>query len=380
LKKGEAMLRNLATGSSRPRRLLLPLLVLSILLVPTFAHAQAIIKVNDDVSFRIGAQLQLWADMAQDAVTNEYNQNLFIRRARVLLTGTVAPGVSFFIQTDDPNLGKTPKALTAGYILQDGWAEWKISDQFALEGGLMLVPLSINELTSTTSFITIDVSPTGTVFATPTQTSGTRDTGFQGKGYLADGRLEYRAGFFQGVRDAATAKTVASRNAFLKSAWVNYDFWEKERGYVYAGTNRGTRKVLAIASGYEAQKDYRAYSANLHTTVPVMGKNEVAVLVQGVHYDGGKFLTSIPRQNDYLAEFGYYIAPSKVQPFLKYEDQSFSLSSNPSKDVKRYAGGLNYYVNGQNLKFTGQLTRVVPDNGAIHSTNEFTIQMQVWYY
>src|ERR1700686_530928 len=136
------MLGNIATGASHPRRLLFPLFVLVLLFSATLAHAQAVIKVNDDVSFRIGAQLQLWGDMTKDAATNEFNQNLFIRRARVLLTGTVAPGVSFFIQTADPNLGKTPKALGSGYILQDGWAEWKISDAFAVEGGLMLIPLS----------------------------------------------------------------------------------------------------------------------------------------------------------------------------------------------------------------------------------------------
>src|SRR5260221_4759932 len=170
------MLGNLATGSSRPRRLLLALFVLSILiLLPTFANAQAVIKVNDDVSFRVGAQLQLWGDMAQDATTNEYNQNLFIRRARVLLTGSVMKDVTFFIQPDNPNIGKTPKALGSGFVLQDAWAEWKISDQFMLGGGLMLVPLSREELTSTTSFQTIDISPTATVFATPTQTSATRE-------------------------------------------------------------------------------------------------------------------------------------------------------------------------------------------------------------
>src|SRR5260221_5027838 len=375
------MLGNLATGSSRPRRLLLALFVLSILiLLPTFANAQAVIKVNDDVSFRVGAQLQLWGDMAQDATTNEYNQNLFIRRARVLLTGSVMKDVTFFIQTDNPNIGKTPKALGSGFVLQDAWAEWKISDQFMLDGGLMLVPLSREELPATTSFKTIDISPTAPVFATPTQTRATRDTGFQGKGYLADGRLEYRLGFFQGVRVPATATTVASSNTVLHAAYVQYDFFEKERGYVYAGTNRGTRKILALSAGYDGQKDYRAWSANFHTTIPVMGKNEVAALAQVMHYDGGKFLTAIPRQNDYLAEFDYYIAPSKVQPFLKYENQAFVVSSSPSNDVRRYAGGLNYYVNRQNLKFTGQLTRVVPDNNAIRSTNQVTIQMQVWCY
>src|SRR6266849_9869409 len=242
---------NVALGSSsRLPRLLFPIFTVLLLFHSTLAHAQVTVKVNDNVSFRIGAQLQLWADELQDPVSKGYAANLFVRRARFLVTGTVATNVSFFIQTDNPNMGKAPKSLTTAFLIQDAWAEWKLRDEFAISGGLMLVPSSRHELNSTTSFITLDISPTSTVFAGPTQTSGTRDTGFQAKGYVADGRLEYRAGLFQGVRDAATATTAASRNAFLKSGWLSYDFWEKERGYVYAGTNRGTKKVLAISSGY----------------------------------------------------------------------------------------------------------------------------------
>jgi hypothetical protein len=375
------MLGNVATGSSSSSyRVLFPAFVLLLLFLPTLAHAQVIMKLNDDVFFRIGAQLQLWADEAQDATTKQYAQNLFIRRSRFLVTGSVAKNVTFFIQTDDPNLGKSPKALTAGFLVQDAWAEWKVSEEFAFSGGLFLVPLSRNELTSTTSFLTLDISPTSTVFATPTQTSGTRDTGFQAKGYLADGRLEYRVALTQGVRNAASTGRVASGNAFRHTVFLNYDFFEKERGYVYAGTNRGTKKVVAISSGYDGQKDYKSYTGSLFGTIPVNGKDEVAFLVQGNHYDGGKFITSLPHQSDYLGEFGYYLAPSKVQPFVKFEDQKFNPDSTPSKNQKRYAGGLNYYVMGQNLKFTGQLTHVKPQNGAIHSTNEYTVQMQVWYY
>jgi hypothetical protein len=376
------MLGNVATGFPSPglRRAFFPTLVFLLLFLPTLAHAQVEVKVNKDVSLRFGAQIQAWADESQDAATKQYNQNLYIRRARFLVTGSVAPGVTFFIQTDNPNLGKTPKALTTGFVLQDAWAEWKLRDEFSLIGGLMLIPHNREELTSTSSFMTIDVSPLATIFSGPTQTSATRDTGFQAKGYVADGRLEYRAGFYQGIRDPATATSVASRNAFRRALWLQYDFFEKERGYTYAGTNRGTRKILALSSGYDAQKDYKSYSVNLHTTIPDPAKNEVAVLLEGIRYDGGKFIAAIPKQNDYLAEFAYYVAAAKAQPFVKFEDQHFTVRSTPSKDLKRYSAGLNYYVSGQNLKFTGQLTHVKPSNNAIHSTNQFTVQMQVWYY
>ena len=92
-------------------------------LLPAAAQAQVIIKASDTVFMRLGAQIQTWADWQQDPVTRGYAQNLYIRRARVLLTGQVAPDVTFFIQTDNPNVGKVPKALGSGFILQDAWAE-----------------------------------------------------------------------------------------------------------------------------------------------------------------------------------------------------------------------------------------------------------------
>ncbi len=361
---------NVALGSSsRLPRLLFPIFTVLLLFHSTLAHAQVTVKVNDNVSFRIGAQLQLWADELQDPVSKGYAANLFVRRARFLVTGTVAPNVSFFIQTDNPNMGKAPKSLTTGFLIQDAWAEWKLRDEFAISGGLMLVPNSRHELNSTTSFITLDISPTSTVFAGPTQTSGTRDTGFQAKGYIADGRLEYRAGIFQGVRNAAATGSVGSRNSFLHAGYLLYDFFEKERGYTYAGTNLGKRKILSVSGAFNGQNKYKSYNAGVHATIPEV-----------VHYDGKTFLPTLPRQNDYLAEFGYYMAPIKTQPFVKFEDQKFGVKSHPSKDVARYGAGLNYYVMGQNLKFTGQYLRIKPKNGAIRASNEVTVQMQAWYY
>ena len=352
------------------------LVIAAALLMAVPAGAQVILKVNDNVFFRFGIQTQVWADELQDATTRGYGQNLFIRRARFLVTGQVAPNVSFFFQTDNPNVGKAAptKSLGTGFLLQDAWAEWKLSDFLMISGGEFLVPLSRAALTSTSSFITLDISPTAIVFSAPTQSNGLRDTGFQLKGYVADGRLEYRGAIFQGVRLAGT------RNSFRRSAYLQYDFLEKERGYVYPGTTLGKRKIAGVSGGYDGQNNYKSWSASGFATIPLVGGNEVAGIIQHNAYNGSTFLPAIPQQKDELLELGFYVAPLKLQPFGKFELQKFSVSSNPSKDVTRYGVGLNYYVAGQNLKFTGQALRVKPKNNAIHTTNELTIQMQMWYY
>jgi hypothetical protein len=343
-------------------------------LLPAVANAQAIIKVNDDVWFRFGIQLQGWADWNQSPVNNGYAENLYLRRDRFLVTGSVAPGVTFFFQTDQPNLGKTVKtSLTTGFVVQDAWMEWKINDAFAIDGGKFLVPLSRNELQSTVSFLTLDISPTSTVFLAPTGTDATRDTGFEAKGYLINGgHLEYRYAVMQGIRQEG------SRNGFRNSAYLQYDFFDTERGYVYAGTNLGNKKILALSGGYDGQSNYHAYSADLFWNLPDAAKDELGGQVQWVHYDGNTFIPTLPRQNDYLVELAYYISAAKFQPFGKWEQQKFVADSQMKNDVTRWGAGFHYYVYGQNLKLSAQYLRIMP-KAPIKDTNEFTLAMQVWY-
>jgi len=116
-------------------------LVVLVLLFPVVTYGQAVIKVNDNISVRFGALVQAWADAAQNPTTKGYAENLFLRRMRILISGTLSPSVSFFFQTDNPNLGKPPKALGSGFLTQDAYLEWKPrSNAFMLRAGLMLPP------------------------------------------------------------------------------------------------------------------------------------------------------------------------------------------------------------------------------------------------
>ncbi len=74
----------------------------------TAARAQAVIRVNDDVNFKLGVLGQFQADWLESPTADETSQNLFIRRVRLLFGGQVAKNVTFFVETDAANLGKTP--------------------------------------------------------------------------------------------------------------------------------------------------------------------------------------------------------------------------------------------------------------------------------
>jgi hypothetical protein len=349
--------------------------LLSVALAPAPALAQITVK-NEDVTFKFGIQGQLWGDWTQDATGSQgYQQNFYLRRARLIFGGDIGKDISFFVESDDPKLGITPKNLSSGFILQDALLEWRPSKVFQVVGGLMIVPFSRNGLQSTLSYITLDVSPISTVTNSVTQSSALRDVGFEAKGFFLKDHLLYRIGEFSGERDAN------GRNSPRTVGYVQYDFFAPEKGYLFAGTTLGKQKVLAIDAGFDTQSSYHGYSANIAATQPVNKGDEFDAQFQFIHYNGAEKFPTIGDQNDYLMEAGYYLHKARFQPFLKYESQNFVASANASKDINRVGIGANYYIRGQNLKWTLQYLRALPQNSTtLKASNEMTMQLQLMYW
>ncbi|HEY4363682.1 MAG TPA: porin [Bryobacteraceae bacterium] len=339
------------------------------------ASAQLTVSNGEDVSFNLGFMAQAWGDANQTADASGlqgYQQNLFLRRIRLMVGGQIAKDVTFFFQTDQPNLGKTPKVLNSGFLVQDAFVEWKARNAFRLDAGLMIVPFSRNGLQSPASYYTLDVSPLSTVTNTSTQSSALRDAGFQARGFLLNNRLQYRTGFFQGERDNN------AKNSLRGAAYVQYDFFGRESGYTFVGTALGKQKILAVDGGFDKQSSYRGLSGNIAAAIPVRGGDEIGGQFQYFNYDGGTKFPTIARQNDYLVEGAYYSHAIKLQPFGKFEAQSFTDPTAQVKDIHRAGGGVNYYVHGQNLKFTLQGLRA--KQRGLPWTSELTAQFQVFYF
>ena len=352
---------------------------LMLALVPAPASAQLQIK-NEDVTIKFGIQGQFWADWNQDATaasvgSQGYQQNFFLRRARLMMGGNIGDKISFFFQTDDPKLGITPKNLSTGFILQDAFMEYKVNNYLQIAGGEMLVPFSRQGLQSTLSYYTLDISSVATPNNAALQQSALRDMGFQARGYFLHDRLQYRGGIFAGERD------VNGRNPLRQALYLQYDFFSPEKEYAYAGTALGKRKILAIDVGGDRQSSYRGYSANIANDTPVNGGDEIGFNLQYLHFDGRQKFVTVPDQNNFMAEAAYYVHKAKFQPFVRAETQRFVAAVNDTKTINRVGGGVNYYIRNQNLKWTAQVLRALPQNGSpIRPSNEFTLQMQAFYF
>ena len=344
----------------------------SLFLVAATASAQAEIKVNDTTSFKLGVLLQPQADWTQDA-TGGYDQNLFLRRARIVLGGQLARNVTFFLETDSPNLGKTvggTKAISTGFTLQDAFVEWKLADALTVDAGLMFIPLCRNCYESAGTLLPIDYGASSFLESGPTQSVVSRDTGFQARGYLAHNRLEYRVGAFQGARESA------SRNSFRSAGHVQYAFLDTESGFFTTGTYLGKKKVLTIGGGYDVQSDYKAFSGDAFFDRPIGAAGAVTLQADLIHYDGGRTF-NLPRQNDLLVEGGYLFTKARVMPWVKLETQRLSAGGSAG-DQNRYQGGLSYFHQGQNVNVKAGYGVIDPKVGK--NLHLFTVQLQIFYF
>ena len=337
------------------------------------ARAQLEIKPNDEVGIKFGVLGQAQADWLGDPSGGGTIQNLFIRRARLIVGGQVTKRVTFFLETDTPNLGKsTPpgsKNLQTGTILQDAYGEFKANDAFAVDAGLMYVPFSHNSLQSGATLLAIDYGPYTFAQSVPTQSSAGRDTGFQARGYLVSRRLEYRAGAFQGVRDAR------SHNPFRYAARLQYNFCDTDTAFFYSGTSLGKKRVVAVGGAVDAQRTYRGYDLDAFVDWPT-GPGAVTGQLDYNHFNGGDTFASLPKQHDYLVELGYFIPAAKVSPIVQIAKKD--LVDTSAGDEDRWSIGAAYWLAGHTANVKGAYSRIRPSG--LPRQNEFSIQLQLFYF
>lgn len=154
-------------------------LVGGLLVWPGSAHAQATIKVSDDVSLGIGVLLQGWANFEQLPPSDSYTQEIFLRRARFLLGGQVAKGVTFFFQIDAANLGRSTKGAKAFGTLavRDAFMSVEHTKNQFLDAGLILVPTSRTVLLGSATLLPLDYGTTDFLSSGVTNSGSGRDLG-----------------------------------------------------------------------------------------------------------------------------------------------------------------------------------------------------------
>jgi hypothetical protein len=362
------------------------LVLLSITLLPIKANAALEIKSPDGTSsIKFGLLGQFQAESLTTANGQDTSKDLYLRRFRILVGGNINEKLSFFAETDNPNLGKfdsaTNKKGAGDTYIQDAYATYSFGNEFMIDAGMLLFPVSHHSGQSAASLLGIDYGPYAFVWSTPTDCRVGRDYGVQARGYLGDNHFEYRVGVFQGVRG------VNSTNPQRFMARAVYYPFQNEPGYFYAGSYLGARKVLGIGVSIDSQDDYKAYGADVFFDYPLANKDVVTAQVDYTYYDGKNFLLStdpvthivsqsLPKQNVIFGEAQYYFESVKIAPFVQVTYESFDKET--LKDKHFMQAGIAYYIKGQNANIKLGVGRFGGDH--LKNQTQVLLRMQVFMF
>jgi hypothetical protein len=338
------------------------------------ASAQWTIQGGDESSWiKLGFLVQGRAETVEILSSDESSDNLYLRRLRLLAGGSLTERISFFMETDSPNLGKSNpdgSKVSGDMYIQDFVITYSAGDGFKLDGGLLLPPMSYNSTQSAASLLAADYGAYSFLASAPTTSRVGRDYGVQARGYLLEKRLEYRAIMLQGARDDD------STAPFRYGGRLMLHFLEPQTGLFYSGTSLGTKKLFSIGASIDSQDSYQTVAGDIYLDLPVNGGDGITFQVDYMHYDGDEFFTQLPEQETYLLEAAYYIKALKISPFIQLLERDFKEEWHA--DQERYSAGIAWWPHGHRGNLKLQATRISQDG--IEDRLMWMLQAQIFMF
>ena len=320
------------------------------------AHAQWELT-SGDTSIKFGFLVQGRAESLETGdVTAE---NLFFRRLRLLAGGKLTDRLTFFFETDSPNLGKGegPNGTknASDIFIQDFVLTYRFADDQFLDVGMILPALSHNANQSAISLLATDYGPYSFLTAGPLNTRVGRDYGVRARGYVLGDHLEYRAGVYQGLRGPG------SSNSLRFAGRLVYNVFEAEKALFYGGTYLGAKKVLSFGASLDHQEDYDTMGLDVYFDGPMSNGNSATFQANWMQHDGDSFLAALPEQDNLLVEAGYHFKAAKLMPFVQYAARDFDSPTGNDEDKVQVGLGWMLQGHGRNLKLS--VARITPDLG-----------------
>lgn len=335
------------------------------------------------------AQPQYEAVGSSNPAIQRVSQNLFMRRIRFLVGGTLFEDFEYFFETDFADLLKAgPDGVksTPGMNVQDAFVTWKAAgDLLKVDVGYLLPPLAHNALQGATTLLSWDYFANSfrhsNAFFTSANPIG-RDTGVQLRGLLLDGRLEYRVGAFQGRRSPPSPTdmpTLApSRNTFRVAARLQLNLLEPESGFFYAGTYLGAKSILSVGASYDFQETYEYWAADAFLDLP-LGPGTLTAQINIATWDGADWLPALPDQRAVMAEAGFTFKAPAFGPVVRFEHRDIAEQSATAPDERRLGGGIALWPYGHNINLKAFYTRVEPTPD-LASYDQFNVQWQFFFF
>lgn len=359
---------------------------------------------NQSATLKVGflIQPQYEALGSGDPAHTGTSNNIFLRRTRLLVGGTLFKNFEYFFDTDAPNLfrgdttptgGANPAPASGtktgfGIGVQDAMATWKAyDDMLKFDVGYMLTPGAHNSLQGAGTLLGLDYFNNSFNHSNVFNSAGNpigRDAGIEVRGLLLDNHIEYRAGLFQGLRKPGTNPAmagqtgeVAGQNMFRFAGRIQINVLDAETGFFYAGTYLGKKKILSFGGALDMQEGYHHWAVDGFADLPV-GPGTVTAQVNFSKWNGNTFVT-LANQTAIMAEAGFRFDAVPIAPIVKFEQQNLADSDAANT---RIGGGVAFFPYGHNINLKAFFTNInaKPAMGDSHSYNQFQLQGQLYFY
>jgi hypothetical protein len=410
---------------------LLAMLAVALFTMPVFAQDAGVPKLTYgpnqwlQVHFLLQAQYQsaaIWNANRAAAYEDEtdsdatWDSTFKLRRARIILSGQVAEGVSFFVETDDYNRGGRGNAGAAGgtgegTFIQDAYVDFAIAPEFKIAMGMILLPFMHHNRQSAVSLLGVDYNVDVVKFM---NNKVWRDTGIEFRGLLAGGVIDYRIGVFQGQERELDIMTndrtdrVGHLNEDAAPRFVGriqLNLLDAEDGFFYSGNYLGKKKIVSFGGGIDYQNgagidydyqagaakkidDYLAWTLDLTIDYPFAPGTVFALQGAYVHIDNRWSRTTVTTMDTttqsatdtldsyykytyYGEEYGYFIQAglllmNTIQPVIKYSTWVNKNKNATGDDTSTYLTfGLNYFISGHNANIKIEYRHPLGENESV---------------
>lgn len=298
--------------------------------------------------------------------------DIYFKRDRLMLSGQVTDVYGFYaamqFQGDErifpETTADTPRK---DYDVIDTYLYADFTDAFRMRAGLTKDPMIREDNESCFEPLSADRS----YFVYTNLPRLNRDFGVILWGNIADALLQYRVAAMKGNDDINDPKSTLRYTARVHASLLDPEF-----SLSYKGSYLGKKKVLTIGAGYQKEsdavyadlagkdmaKDYTAYTYDVFLEYPTPAgtftasgaylKADLDGAYQGPDPDPRSIGLNGEKKGWY-AKAAYLLPNNNLQVYGRYEKWRFAeLNGILDQQIKWSAVGINYYVNGQNLRLT----------------------------
>lgn len=354
-------------------------LVAAAVSVPSVAFAGETWTFGNNSTLKVGAGIR----MSTRGVDGETDSNL--ETTRLYVDGQITKTIGF---TFNPDLGFNAEGNIDRLRTYDAIVRLEFAEYFNIWAGRLALPYDRSNLAGHYYLGTWDFTLANNL---PFYVAG-RDQGATIWGDVADGRLKYHVGAYQGCNGDASCATGSNANDnLLYVGRIGYAFWDKEPGYYVAGDYLGTKQILSVglAMTYQADAtgtaanpgDYRAINFDVLMQKTIWTGGTVSVEGAYYHHDTDGQPTPLLDGDGYHI-LASYLFPEKVgigqfQPVVRYQHLS---RDDAGTDISKWEVGTNYIIKGHNARLAAMYSSTdYEDDPTLGTVDAYVLGLQLQY-